>query len=494
MRNSLCAIVATLTPLVALVTPAEAVVLSASGTGQALIFPYFTARTATPSGPNATLVTIVNGTQTNKALKVRLREGRAGAPVFDFNLFLPLYDVWAAAITPTLDGAVISTVDGSCTLPAIQAPGATQGAFFRTSAFHDDGAGNSADRTREGWFEVVEMGTYPAGSALDQATQHISGVASCALPDEPTIAASLTAPSGGLFGSASIVNVLEGTAYSYDATALDQWRNSPLYTSPGNALPDITSATPAASAVLADGSLHLSYWSSGADAVSAVLIAGVVRAEYSVEPWIDADTDVVVVMPTRHAYVDGAAARAPFATRWSAEGACEPYLDFQYDRYQRGFSNSVSNSSPQGPSYLHLCWTASMQTMRRALPSQTSPPSAVDLHSPTSSRNRTRFINPFSAMGEYEGAFTIHPNGYTSLRFAYAAFPNRGLVPLGPTTVVDATTGAVTMRSLRYEGLPVVGASFVRYRNSLLTGPAGAVLSNYGSGAILRYERSIVSQ
>ena len=42
--------------------------------------------------------------------------------------------------------------------------------------------------------------------------------------DDPTT--DLSEPSGGLFGGAAIINVAEGTMYSYDAKAINGWNDS----------------------------------------------------------------------------------------------------------------------------------------------------------------------------------------------------------------------------------------------------------------------------
>src|SRR5678816_2362699 len=104
--------------------PADALMLNPRGTGQVLIYPYYTVNAG-----YGTLLSIVNTTLHGKALKVRFHEGHDGRVVFAFNLYLSPYDVWVAQTFDTSadgsGGAAIATRDNSCTVPAFApAPGA----------------------------------------------------------------------------------------------------------------------------------------------------------------------------------------------------------------------------------------------------------------------------------------------------------------------------------------------------------------------------------
>ena len=94
-------------------TGAQAVHISPNGTGQVLIFPYYTVRNGF-----ATLVSVTNTQANTKMVKVRFREGMNGREVSDFNLFLAPNDSWTAAVVETADGARIITNDNSCVTPS----------------------------------------------------------------------------------------------------------------------------------------------------------------------------------------------------------------------------------------------------------------------------------------------------------------------------------------------------------------------------------------
>src|SRR5690554_4995677 len=80
-------------------TAAQAVYVNAQGTGQVLLYPYYSA----DSG-NDTYVQVVNTSDIGKAVKVRFVESKNSQEVLDFNLYLSPHDVWAGAITATGNG------------------------------------------------------------------------------------------------------------------------------------------------------------------------------------------------------------------------------------------------------------------------------------------------------------------------------------------------------------------------------------------------------
>lgn len=81
----------------------HAVTLSPAGMGQVLIFPYYTTRSLPDGTAFNTLLSITNSTFTGndvrdaKAIRIRVLEARAGAPLFEINVFLGPTDIWTAA-------------------------------------------------------------------------------------------------------------------------------------------------------------------------------------------------------------------------------------------------------------------------------------------------------------------------------------------------------------------------------------------------------------
>jgi hypothetical protein len=167
-KKSLCVALAA-TGLLGLGGAAQAVNLSEDGTGNVLVFPYYTVRLGPGGNAYNTYMNITNTTASTKVVKVRFREARFSKEVLDFNVFLSPFDMWTAVVTPTADGAQIATQDKSCTIPQF-APGVP--VAFRNTRYTGDGGGDALDRTREGYIEVLEMATYELTSVVGAGAQH----------------------------------------------------------------------------------------------------------------------------------------------------------------------------------------------------------------------------------------------------------------------------------------------------------------------------------
>src|SRR5687768_4608677 len=149
--------------MLALAAPATglAVSLASNGLGQALVYHYYTVQSSGGSTFN-TYISVTNHASDANVLRVRFREGRMGKETLGFNLFLGRGDTWAGAVVPSGDGARLITRDASCTDPAFTPMGDIAVADFRNAAFagvNADGAGEGLERTREGYIEMLEMGT-----------------------------------------------------------------------------------------------------------------------------------------------------------------------------------------------------------------------------------------------------------------------------------------------------------------------------------------------
>ena len=169
-KNLTAAILAGLAGAAGLAGTAHAVNVNPDGTGEVLIYPYYT----TNDG-NQTLVSVVNTTAEAKAVKVRFLEGFNSREVLDFNLYLSPEDVWVAAIVdggdagyPEADGVPHLIIpDTSCTVPYLYGMGVEAGLPFGLQAFLNyaytgdaaDGITDSIERAGEGHLEMIEMGT-----------------------------------------------------------------------------------------------------------------------------------------------------------------------------------------------------------------------------------------------------------------------------------------------------------------------------------------------
>ena len=222
-----------------------------------LLFPYYTVRNG-----YATLVSVTNTQNNTKAVKVRFREGMNGRNVSTFNLFLAPNDTWTGAVVATADGARITTNDNSCVTPSdlftevrkVQG-GQALNEFFNFSYRQDAPAFASLDRTREGYFEIIEMGVIdptlsPTAAQLtayvkpdiftnaDSNCAALDSFDSAAFPLAPIRfpnvgSALMVPPRGGLKGRASLINAATGANYSFGPTALDAWSAQVAYSESG---------------------------------------------------------------------------------------------------------------------------------------------------------------------------------------------------------------------------------------------------------------------
>ncbi len=251
--------------------PSQAVVMSDDGTGEVLIYPFYTVQG--PAGaPRASLFTITNTTNKYKAVKVRFHEAHNSRDALDFNLYLSPKDVWTGVVSRDNDVAVLTTTDKSCTIPSSIMTGNT--AFSKlayTQTKNNDGGNQSGLRTNEGYLEVIEMGVIDDGAVINpsltpttgtpaeiaagidtfgEAIKHTDGLPGGAMGAggvpvgcialqaswaaggtwDVTATADSTdfnnshndidEPTGGLTGTALIVQPSTGTVAGYDATAL----------------------------------------------------------------------------------------------------------------------------------------------------------------------------------------------------------------------------------------------------------------------------------
>lgn len=263
------------------VSAQAAVNVNPDGLGQVLLYPVYT----TDNG-NDTYISVTNTTNEFKAVKVRFLEGEQSREVLDFNLYLSPYDVWNGAISRTDAGAKLATGDNSCTAPAIPAGGVE----FRG---YEYGAGATAgERGRIGYVEVIEMGTVTDG-ALQTAIKHVKGVPSncgavvAAWQTGGTWAndnnAGISAPTGGLYGIGTIINVPKATEIGYDAVALDNFwdlESSEVarHTFTGSLFPNLGQGI--AEATFKNG--VTAEFDNGAQAVSAVLMKEFIANDFAV--------------------------------------------------------------------------------------------------------------------------------------------------------------------------------------------------------------------
>ncbi|HET7730312.1 MAG TPA: hypothetical protein VFK48_09790 [Usitatibacter sp.] len=485
---------------------AEAVYLNPNGLGQVLVYPYYTVQTANGNAWN-TYLSVVNTTSRAKAVKVRVLEGKSSAEVLDFNLFLSPNDMWTAVIFPgTGDGAAarIGTTDTSCTNPVggLRLDLGGTGEPFRNFQYDsgvDARPGTGLDRTREGYVEIIEMGALSGSWAT--AVTHVAGV-----PDDCTVvqgpsaappAGEIEAPTGGLSGTGTLINVNNGQDAGYKADALDAWSSVPQYSTPAETLPNIGAADPYSVVVKSGTSPNTgsamavtAYRSNfvltsgvvaGARAVASVYMHSSVINEYVLDTGSRSQTDWVVTQPVKRLFV-GATFAQPYSRAFVTTGACEDieFTFFNREEAQGSAAGADFSPAPEGE-VGQICWETTVLSIRNGAAHTTA--LAAGVSGVLGSRNTT-VVN-------VEPTFQ---NGWARMRFVGNGASVLGMgsstsdiYGFGPLTTVAAGPIAVT-----FFGLPVTGFMVRTFQNGGLTCTTGTCQGNYGSLFNHSYETHIV--
>lgn len=459
---------------------ANAVYMNQNGTGEVLLYPYYTVQ-----GGHNTYISVVNTTTDVKVVKVRFREGRASFEVLDFNLYLSPRDVWTAAVvpSPTSDAAMIVTNDTSCTNPQIP----TGGVEFRNFLYDGSGTGGDGlDRTREGYVEMLEIGRIDPDLDDDGVPTNPLWYAAvhCQVTLRPSctglrgvgINLNLDSPSGGLMGTGTLINVTNGQDSGYNAVALDDVFSDALPTEIANDTPNFFNADEF-STVVSGRAAYSARWIDGVDAVSSVMMHSRVLNEYVLDTVTNSNTDWVLTFPTAHYYRGNDFAIAPFTRFTSPAGACEQYNIRFLNREESSFIPVLSDFSPR-PQAGGLCWESTVVSIRNGA-----------AHMPTGATSGVlRSVNTT--------AITIpatFQNGWANLQF-YDTQSNpdtgNGLGALeGYGFEIDSQGENATSfgNSLTFHGLPVIGFMVRTFNNGTL----GNFQANYGSAFGHKYQQSI---
>lgn len=483
-------------------TPLQAAMyLAGDGRGEALVFPYYTI-----DGGHQTLVSVVNTTSRGKAIKARFREGSNSRVVLTFNVYLAPFDVWTASIFDprTADAAGLVTTDESCTVPAIKRntllPTLANGARyvpFSNAAYtgaDNDSGDDSLARTREGHFEMIEMGEV-TGQSLRAITAGANGVPldckrienawnPALTPDlafwlrtDPTL--DMAAPRGGLHGFAAMVDALGGTMLGYSAEAIAQFSGIVQHTGPLATTPNLASAggenAVVEAIVLQSGSqLILRYpLAQAIDAVSALFTAHVISNDFAFGADIGGASEWVMSFPTKHFYTDLAEGQAvaPFANVFPRSGQLgKAPSTVAIDIWSR--DGSLELCEPKSRSNAWDCQQFG------GVP----PPPAMDT-------NLSWVVNVLS-IGQAQGGATQVLGSSRRLAGPATLFNNNGAAQGGSMAISfhspwrDAGSYPVThalrpdLNGVQLAGLPVVGFWVARYTNSAVI---PGVLANYSA-------------
>jgi hypothetical protein len=338
-----------------------AVSVNPDGLGEALIYPFYTAQNG-----NATLLSVVNTTTQGKIVKLRFRDYANSEDVRDFNIYLSAQDVWTGAVLPVpatgmsgsgsftgtgVGAAMIVTQDTTCTAPNKNVWQNVSADFGGTLSYavpfskgdyepNDNVTRGSVlaqtlERTTRGYFEIIEQATVPTGSTMYSRIDHrvagqngrpnCDGLHSALASGSPIVNGSygasgypgttLTAPSGGLFGSAAWVNTGNGASTAAAATAMNGFTRIASVFAPGSAQPNFTDHLSTSTVVTTEDrvvvvSLATSPTAAGLNpnvpymwAATAPLFATNVYGEYAYSSDLALSTDWVITMPGKRHFV-----------------------------------------------------------------------------------------------------------------------------------------------------------------------------------------------
>jgi hypothetical protein len=215
-------------------TQAHGMTLNPRGVGQVLIYPYYTV-----NAHQQTLFTLTNATENGKAVQVTFREAYDGRVVYAQDIFLGANQSWDAGVFALRDigvnddGVGITSNDKTCTQtltnPAAPTTSTSGIAYhlFDTSSYtgaHADGGPVTASRLHEGYIEVIELGVIAGGTALQISPRSFDSQDCSAVVPSLTMIGDLLNPTGGLSGSAAVVNVARGTFLAFEPAVIDGFR------------------------------------------------------------------------------------------------------------------------------------------------------------------------------------------------------------------------------------------------------------------------------
>lgn len=285
-------------------TAATAVMRSADGVGQVAIVPVFTTESGVDTLLKIDARWLPSGAVNRDASVVRVQfRGPDGAALEAFNVYLSGPESWIAAVTAGPDGPQLVIPDESCVLgdSGGARPVVVQSGVPISGAY--------------GYLEVLEMGTVP--TAEESPYTWIRARECDALAGEfadgdwaANANAGVTAPSGRLRVSASLIDVERGTQYSTGPVHLKGFRDAPFHVAPQDAYGladarDSGTSSGATRSVVCQDECTTEEWATPIDAVASTLIAQSLEADFVVNDSIRASSIALVLGPLEPYYPEG---------------------------------------------------------------------------------------------------------------------------------------------------------------------------------------------
>ena len=499
------------------------------GTGEALVFPFYSAQNG-----NDTYISVVNTTAQTKAVKIRIIESQESEEVLDFNLYMSPQDHFSFAITADGDGAKMVTNDTSCTVPTIA--GGEQ-AFTDLLLVEDtQELGDAASREQVGYIEVIEMGQL-IRTDFTGAIIHVDGtpfncdyvVDAWSVVDDVEgawyadanaedvgvnlgnngvgdVGFALDWSGGGLYGTATVINVAEGTAFGYDAVAIENLVDDDnadntggiLHYAPGDTRPDFTDTAITTTATVSINGEQRTYTNPDLilnavahHTVSAVLMSDSISNDYVVDPAIAALTDWVVTMPTKSHYESvtfGWTAPFTFSYEGGESGTaadypndCQPFSLTVYDREEGTLEPPAipdadpSNDGPQFSPFVRP------EVVEGVTPDGVDPvlcsETTVVHFGGASATNTSEADEDAEVIRTLTNVNSLLSDEDQSFVAGWAVMDLSGNALNNPIDTLRVLPGTVEDAAGGLTGLPVTGFAVVEYTNGTL----GSAIANYQS-------------
>ena len=331
-----------------------AVQLSTNGTGQVLIFPYYTVN----NGTN-TLIYLINTTPEPKVVNVRFREGANNKNVMSFMVYLGAFDYWDGVLilNQSSNKTKLITQDASCTFPNFISHQGVEFVNYLYTGEFIDAYGDGDERLREGYVEVIEMGVLTGASALAVSLDsQTSQIRDCSFLEnswlngpwqiDPSV--DILPPSGGLSGNISLINVEQAYAVNVEPTILEDFSDQHLHAFLENEFPALTNGNTRSTIIDSNSNRINTNWPTGIEAVNAVLTSSLISNEYDFRIDYGGTTDWVITMPTRQYNTENKKSNTD-KNKISNKGLnCLPYNLSIFDREQQSvgpFQSSLCHAT-----------------------------------------------------------------------------------------------------------------------------------------------------
>lgn len=425
-----------------------AIHLSESASGQVGIVPFY----STANDLN-TLLSVSNNTNRYKAIRVSVRESKNSVLTLNRHIYLSPNDTWTAGLTLLNGLPTLVTNDNSC-MPFSATDNFPGIVPLSENAIEAEEGGDIPieeliQRMKTGLIEIYDLGDLteyqnyidPQENTLDCDLIKLAWAEGGIWALDPSDG--ISQPSGGLSVSASLIHVENGFSVNVDTTLFEDFypSNSSVHGTQEQDIPDLSSAQ-TSSMLIHQGQATLSEWTTGFEAVGALLNQFSVSSDFVVDPAIAGEMEWILSFPTKRYHVQSDTVIAPFSNIHSnGDDICA--VEFNYAG--RIFSNSalfgrdglsinpplVNEGSPPPPPLGLICEAINIVTV-------------FPLDSPTVGIQPGPILSdgPISALlaGEKEG-------------MAKVSFPEF-------TSVSNGTP------SIQFTGLPILGFSVQKYQNA----------------------------